>query len=296
MIYRLSHSALDLLNLCERKFQLDRLLSGAPDKQEWPTTAFGKSLGIAVASYLSDQNRDKAIVELWLAYPEGIEDDRRNVWTAINMLQNIFPKLDTLLLDWEPAIIRDRTTAELSFRLNIDENFYYVGYIDFILKNRFTSKYGVVEIKTTALQLLDLDPVYKNSGQAVGYSIVLDKIAGEEQAEYDVIYIIGQIGGKMGFDPTIHIKTFHKTLQDRLNWFLTIGVDVDRLTKLLALNFFPQRGQSCLKWNKACIHFGTCGLHSLDRPKIQEVDTIDYMYVYDINEIIESHIARINGL
>lgn len=293
MIHRLSHSALELLNLCERKFQLDRLLAGGPGKLDYPATVFGKAFGIGVATYLATQNQERALFETWLAYTTGIEDDKRNLFTCINTMSASFAYLDTLLLDWEPAILKESNSAELSFRLNIDETFYFVGYIDFIMKNRYSNRYGVIEVKTTALQLNDLDPVYKNSGQAVGYSIVLDKIAGQEQSSYDVIYIIGQIGGKTGFEPDIHVKTFSKTLQDRLNWFLTVGMDVNRLHSMFELNFFPQRGNNCLKYNKPCHHFGTCGLHTLDRMKEIEVDTIDYMFVYDMNDIINNHIERI---
>lgn len=292
--YRLSHSTIDLLNTCERKFQIERLLvSDKNTKDAYPTTVFGSAFGVGVATYLDTLDKDKALLALWLEYEPVQEDDKRSPYTCMNALIGAFPQLDTLLVDWEPVAFDTSQVAELSFRLNIDEQFYYVGYIDYVLRNRYNGRHAVIEVKTTALNLFDLDPYYQNSGQAVGYSIILDKIAGEAQSAYDVIYVIAQIGGKTGWDTKIHIKTYPKTIRDRFNWFLSIGLDVERIKKMMELNFFPQRGGSCMKWNRACKHFGTCGMHSLDRARDEVEDTIQYQFVYELDEIIADHIGRV---
>lgn len=295
---RLSHSALDSFLTCERMFQLDRLLEGAADKQDYPATVFGKGFGAGVASYLLHQDADKALFDGFLAYFPQLEDDKRTEDICMNLLLATFSRLDDLLMDWEVAVFEGKPAVELSFRLNIRETethvFYFVGYVDVVLRNKWNGRYAILENKTTGLELLDLDPMYKNSGQALGYSIVLDRIAGAENSEYDVLYLIGQLKSRSngGFSPQIHLKEYPKTLNDRLNWFIALSMDVNRLEQMIELDVFPQRGASCLQFMRPCKHFGTCGMRSLDRAKEIGEDEIDYQFVYSLEELIENHMER----
>lgn len=295
---RLSHSALETFLTCERMFQLDRLLEGAPDKQDYPATVFGKAFGEGVSAYLLTQDPKEALFKAYLAYYPILEDDKRTEEILLNLLLCTFPTLDNILQDYEVAIFEGKPAVELSFRLNIEDNekanIYFVGYVDVVLKNRWNGRYAILENKTTGLQLLDLDPNYKNSGQALGYSIVLDKIAGSQNSEYDVLYLIGKLNSKSlgGFSPEVQFKTYPKTLQNRLNWFITLGMDVNRLTAMIDMNVFPMRGGSCLQYMRPCKHFSTCGMQSLDRYKIAEEDTIDYQFTYNLEELINDHLDR----
>ena len=300
MNIRLSHSALETLLTCERLFQLDRLLEGAPDKQDYPATVFGKAFGEGVSTYFITQDIELSLMAAWKAYWPILEDDKRTEEILLNLLLVTIPRLDDLLQDWEIAYFQDKPAAELSFRLNnvgkqdSSNNIYFVGYVDVVLRNKWNKRYAILENKTTGLNLLDLDPIYKNSGQALGYSIVLDKIAGEENSEYDVLYLIGQLNSKSagGFSPTVHVKEYPKTLQDRLNWFISLGMDVSRLEQMLELEVFPRRGGNCLQYMRPCKHFGTCGMQVLDRYKQIPEDTIEYQFVYDLQELIDNHIER----
>lgn len=300
MDIRLSHSALETLLTCERMFQLDRLLEGAPPKQDYPSTVFGKAFGAGAATYLLTQDIEQSLYEGWKAYFPILEDDKRTEEILLNLLLITFPKLDDLLQDWELAFFQDKPAVELSFRLNglgkdgSPNNLYFVGYADVVLKNRWTGKYAILENKTTGLDLLDLDPLYKNSGQALGYSIILDRITGEEHSEYGVIYLIGQLKSRSGggFQPIVHVKEYHKTLQDRLNWFISLGMDAARLEQMLEFSVFPMRGGNCIQYMRPCKHFGTCGMQVLDRYKVIEEDTIEYQFVYDLQELITNHLER----
>lgn len=301
MDIRLSYSALGTFLTCERMFQLDRLLVGAPPKQDYPATVFGKAFGEGVSTYLLTQDIDQAIYAAWKAYYPILEDDKRTEEILMNLLIVSVPRLDDLLLDWEVAVFDGKPAVELSFRLNNLvssklHNIYFVGYVDVVLKNRWTGRYAILENKTTGMNLFDLDPLYKNSGQALGYSIVLDKIAGVENSEYDVLYLVGQLNSKTsgGFAPTVHVKTFPKTLQDRLNWFIALSMDASRLEQMLGFNVFPMRGGSCLQYMRPCKHFGTCNMQALDEYKEIEEDTVDYQFVYNLEELVDSHIERMD--
>lgn len=300
MDIRLSHSALDSFLTCERMFQLDRLLVGDYEKEDYPATVFGKAFGEGVSTYLLTQDPTASLYAAWKAYFPILEDDKRTEEILLNLLFATFPQLDNMLMDWEVAFFNGKPAVELSFRLNNlgtmgEHNIYFVGYVDVVLKNRWNGRYAILENKTTGIGLHDIDPMYKNSGQALGYSIVLDKIAGEEHAEYDVMYLVGQINTRSDsgkFSPKVHVKTYPKTLQHRLNWFISLGMDVARLEQMLELQVFPMRGKSCLQFMRPCKHFGTCSLQTLDQYRDIPEDTTDYQFVYSLPQLIESHIHR----
>lgn len=292
---RLSHSALDVLNTCERKFQLERLLTGAPDREDSAHTVFGTAFGAGVASYMLHQDADLALYEMWKAYYPIIEDGMKTEEQCLGLLTSMFPVLDNLLMDWEVQHFNSKPAIELGFRLDIDDKFYYVGYVDLVLRNRFSGKAAIFEVKTTSLGLTDLDPLYKNSGQALGYSIVLDHILGEANSEYEVIYCVGQINSKTAFSFKQHILPYAKTIHDRLDWFITLGMDVKRLHMMLDMNVFPRRGSSCLKFMRGCPHLGVCNLHGLDEYKELEEDLNHYDFTYNLDDLIQEHIERINA-
>lgn len=292
--YRLSDSALSLLHKCERLYQLDRLLSSSVEKRDYPATVLGKAWGAGVASYMEHQDIDKAIYICWKAYSPKLEDEKRTECVAINMLQASVPAMDLILQDWEIVSFNGKPAIELSFRLDIDDSYYFVGYLDFVLRNKYTGRIAAFDAKSTALQLHDLSPIYQNSAQLVGYSIVLDQIVGEELSDYDVFYFSGQLGSGNGFSPVIKPYQFSKTLQDRLHWFISLGMDVKHIKEMAELGIYPQRGDNCLQYNRPCKHFGTCNLFGLDRPAETVEDPVTYSFTYSLDEVIANHIRRIS--
>ncbi len=289
---RLSYSTLNVFHMCERKFQLERLLVGENEKEDYPATVLGHSFGKGVATYLLTQDKEQAIYAAWMAYWPIKEEKKRTEEVAINLLTVAFDKLDNILEDWEVAVFKGKPAVELSFRLDINDMFYYVGYIDLVMKNKWTGNFAVIEVKTTALNLFDLSPMYTNSGQALGYSIVLDRIAGEDKSDYGVYYLVGQLGAGNGYQPVIHPMLFNKTLSDRYNWFIALLMDVQRIEEMLKINIFPMRGHNCLQYMRPCKHFGTCQLHALDRYKEAEEDLIEYDFVYNLDAVIANHMER----
>lgn len=299
MKIRLSHTAMEKFLECERKFQLDRLLESIRDPTASEHFAFGHAYEAGCVSYILNKDKDLAIWACYMAY-FGMEGDLiaipetqvKNEMTAMNLVIASFPHLDSLLEDWEVAIFQSRPATQLSFKVDIDETFYYVGYIDIVLRNRYTGRYAVMDFKTTGLSLLNLEPLYQNSAQLVGYSISLDFIVGKDCAEYDVLYFVGQLMKGKEWMPKITPLVFEKTLKDRLNFFITLGMDTKRLAEMLELGIFPQRGSTCLKYNKPCYHFGTCGLHSLDKLKAEEEDRTEYQFSFTLDEVIKDHMER----
>lgn len=291
---RLSFSTLDLLHVCERKYQLEKLLVGA-GREESEHLSFGTAYGAGIGKYLETQDMDEAIWALFLAYTPLLETDKKSLLRCIQALLASQSKLDTLLNEWELVYFDGKPAVELSFRIDIDEEFYYVGYIDAVLRNRYTGIHCVFECKTTGLLLQDLSPAYKHSGQALGYSVVLDKICGEDVSSYSVFYWVCQLGKEFS-DIKIQTFVFKKTLLDRLNWFIVLGLDVRHMQTMAGLQVYPRRYTGCLRFNKPCRHFGTCHMHSLDTPKKEEPDLLEYQFVYTLEDLVEEHMRRINGL
>lgn len=295
MSIRLSHSTLDILGQCERKFQIERLLSASREGSN-VHFEYGSAFGVGVASFLVDQDPDKALYCAWMEYDDAFQTDKKSTASMLYSVERAFPMIENILQEYEIVFFRDhkgqkRPATELSFRIIIDEEYYYVGYIDAILRNKYTNKCIVLEVKTTGLNLTDLSPLYRHSGQAIGYSIVLDQIVGRDQSEYGVLYLVDQI--KSAFEHQIKPLLFNKNILDRLNWFMFLGLEISRISKMREINVFPRRYTGCLKFNKACYHFGTCHLHSFDIPRVEEEDTKEYAFTYLLDDILADHLERV---
>ncbi len=290
---RLSHSTMELFHRCERLFQLDKLLATDRQEESSPDTVFGTAYGVGVAEYLVSQDQEKAIYKAWLAYWPELESEKKNIGLMINALIHSFSALDKLLEDYEVVDFNGKPAVELSFRININPRYYYVGYVDVVLRNKHDGVCIALDAKTTGLQLLDLAPAYENSAQVLSYSIALDQIIGEGYNAYGVAYFVAQVDRDAKVK--IHPLIFRKTLLDRLNWFITLGGDVQRLELAEDIGFYPRRGGSCLKYNRPCRHFGVCTLSSIDIPRHREPDTIEYDFVFELQDLIDSHLQRINS-
>lgn len=292
--FRLSHSMLELLHTCERKFQLVRLLEGStPSYTDTASTIRGKAFGAGVQYYLLTGNMDKAIYTLWTAYtPQMEEVPKISLARTINNLLFAKDKLDEIRREYEVASFHGKPAVELSFKLTLDGKWYYGGSIDIVLRHKVTGIYYVLEIKTTAYNLYDLTYAYKNSGQAIGYSIVVDAIAGEEKSEYGVLYFICRDHGS-DYTPDIYVWPFSKTLLDRLNWFVTLGLDFEHIKRMEDISIYPMRGQSCIHFNRVCPFAGTCSLTSADVPKDGGIDNTEYDFVYKLQDVIDDHIRRV---
>lgn len=289
---RLSNSTMDVINKCERFFQIEKLLDGTPIRDETEHTIFGSAYGIGAASYLEYQDRDRALYETWMAYYPVLESEKKSEMGCLNALVSAFDRLDEVLEEYELVFFEGKPATELSFCILTGSKYYFVGYIDAVLRHKFSGKYLVIDFKTTGLNLTDLTPLYKNSAQLIGYSIILDAIVGEDYAEYEVGYEVMRIGKKLLSTPDSYY--FKKTLSDRLDWFLALSMDIERLSRMEELEFYPKRGTSCLSFNRPCKYLDICGLSTINIPKPDEQDEKEYQFYFNLDSLIETHINRIN--
>lgn len=301
---RLSNSTLSLYHSCERKFQKTKLLVNNSLRDESPAMTFGKSYGAAAQLYMilrtegssPQEAMDSAIWEAFLQYqPWQMMDDRRFIERVIYCIQAAQPFHERMLMEWEIPQFNGKYAAELSFRLDIDDLYYYVGYLDLVLKHRKSGRFAVTDYKSTSLAAIDLGPYFKYSDQVLGYSIVLDKIAGREVAEFDTNYWICQLSSRSLsslYEPKFQDLSFPKTMRDRMEWFLKLYLDVHSMRSLASLDVYPKR-LSCTNYNKVCQFYNGCQFTELDQKAIYVPDEIEYDFTYDLNEIFQEHNQRL---
>jgi len=304
---RLSHSTRGTLHGCERKFQLERILTNPNEREDWPATVFGKAFGHAAQHYFVLRTNgvspaealDSSMFQIFMAYTPWLEDDRRFMARCLGLFNNSQYFLEDRLLEYRIATFNGKPATELSFRLDIDDTYYYVGYIDFVLQHIGTGRFGVVDCKTTSVWRTDLDPYYKNSDQVLGYTVALDEIVGSNLAEFDTTYWAFQLANneKDYFVANPHNLVYKKTLKDRLEWFVGLKLDIEHLQICTDMNIFPRRGDFCMAFNKPCAYFNECQFTSTDilRPVEKFKDDIVYDFTFQLDDIISSHVQRLAG-
>lgn len=280
---------------CPRKFQKDKLFQERRLDEHTQHTVFGKAFGSAVAEYLLTQSKEKALMRAYLDYYPVLEDEKKNQATLFSLIDRSFFTLDTLLEEWELAYFDDKPAIELGFRLNglsDEHDIYFVGFLDLVLKNKITGQFAAVDVKTTSINSIDLGPLYKNSEQVLGYSIILDKIA--SKTDYHTMYIVGQFADwRNPFESKLRVEYYNKNLRDRLHWLTSLALDVKQIETMLDLNVFPRRGSACYEYRKPCPFYGTCTLETFDKYEDEPDDTNEYAFTFNINDLVTDYLERI---
>jgi hypothetical protein len=134
--------------------------------------------------------------------------------------------------------------------------FYYVGHTDIVLYHPILNRYKVLEIKTTGRKFVH-DAMYKNSDQAIGYSIVLDSIARDQESTgtFDVMYLVFMTVQDLwkNFD-------YSKSRSMRAEWINTILLDIQRINTYRRAGIWPKRGGSCMDFGRPCQFFDICDM------------------------------------
>lgn len=297
MLLRTSYSSLGTLHSCERKFELTKLVKSDLNREDAPHFSHGHAFGAGVAWYLLTGDKDRAIYECWKAYwPDLREDNVYSPYHSIAILEGAWRHLDKLKLDWEVAYFNGKPAIELKCRINISPEHYHVGHLDVVLKNKKTGMYAVLDQKTTGSRLLDITPMYKNNDQLVGYSIMLDAIVGPELTSFYIMYFVAQQRDKKLVDTEYHPLAYKKTIKDRLNWFITLGMDINHIKEMREMKYFPMRGNHCLAFNKTCSFFGTCQLRKTDEPLAEFKDEVKYDFEFFLDDIVQDHVDRVKKM
>lgn len=297
----LSHSSLNTLDGCGRKFELSKLLNKEPEDDRH--TVFGSAFGGGIELMVQGGSLRDA---MWYAFThwraadltpdERTEKDGKAFYDCIigfrkfvQVLENFIKRKYTVLT------INGKPASELGFRLELTDGFWYRGFIDVVLLDRETGELVVLELKTTKSTTVH-PATFKNSGQALGYSLILDTIAHQSGVElgssYKVIYLIYKTKSR-----EFEIMPFDKYHVERANWLRQLVIKTQVIELYDRFDMFPKMGQNCYAFFKPCEFFDTCNLSNSSllagkEPELKEDDPDKYQYTFNLDEIINGQLAK----
>lgn len=292
---RLSHSGRTTLHRCPRKYQLQKIARVPHEPSDNVTLAFGTVVGLGIQCQLEGKSIQDTVFEMFLAWKlsdlyDSEDKTSKSFWTAIFAVQSFAAIRNSALADYDLAYFNDKPAVELSFRITLMDDFTYRGYVDVVLKHRITGKLLVLEVKTTGSKYVN-ESAYKNSGQALGYSLILDAIAPHE-SEYEVWYLV-----YLSTMQTFEIFPFKKHYTDRAFWIKELVMDVQRIQYYEEQERYPSYGESCNDFYRVCEFFSNCQMSTgmLSVPYDVEVDKEvgkEYLLELSLMEIIQAQLNR----
>jgi len=194
----LSHSSRTTLHKCPRKYQLYRLSSqeismeSLKETEQGVTFAYGTAVGVGVASVLEGKSEDQIYLDTFLAWDTDLLDEtprqKKSFWTCMYAIQKFIALRENGFLDeYELVTYQGKPAVELSFQILMPDGYRYRGYLDAVLQHKESGAVIVLECKTSSGTAQSAS--YKNSGQALGYSVVLD-ILFPKLSSYSVLYLV----------------------------------------------------------------------------------------------------------
>lgn len=291
---RTSYSSSLDLHACPRFYQLSRLK--APRQEDASsniTFSYGHAVGEGIQEFLIHRNLDKAIWTMFLHWDVELFDEnekqKKSFFRAVAALMQ-FASLcnEGLLSDYEVVEFNGKPAAELSFRIHFPHTTYR-GYIDLVLRHILTGELLILELKTSSANYIN-HYQYKNSAQAIGYSVILDKIAPGTTA-YSVLYLV-QLTKLERFEVFEFPKTYHQRalwVKDRL-WDEQIILGLAEYYGNYGI--WPMHGESCTRFGRTCDFMDMCHLQTenvmapLRENQLTESTTYDFEFT--VQELLEA--------
>lgn len=296
-IRQLSYSSLLTLHSCPRKFQLNRLRSAhraETDTRSNITFAYGHVVGEAIQLALTGIAKEQVIWKMFLMWHADLfdRDDKGNksFWEAVTALDRFLALREQgFLNEYELVYFQGRPACELSFCIQLPDGFRIRGFVDAVLRHRVSGKILVLECKTTGSTALN-PATYKNSAQAIGYSIVLDHLF-PELSSYEVLYLIYTTKTR-----EYHPIPFTKTYLQRALWIRELLLDVETIKMYEAAGVYPMHGESCYNFFRECEFFQTCTLSTsyLTKPCTpEEEDKTDYQVSIGLMDLLDTQLEKL---
>jgi hypothetical protein len=301
-----SYSSRSTKRQCARKFQLYRLMPET-EREETIDTRFGHAVGDGVQTLFITRSVKDAHWRMFLRWGEslfdGVDDEtakkRKSLFHAFAAVE-AFTFFENLLEEYEVATYRDEhgvehAAVELGAKIDLGDGFYERAKFDAVLRNKSNGRYTVLECKTTGMNFVH-EAMYKNTGQGIGYSVVLDTIAhqhGQSVENFDVLYVVYQ-STQMEW----HQFRFRYSATDRLLWLKDVLLDKQETITYAETEYFPKNGASCFAYNRPCKYFDVCGMSDrvligdTSKLPVKEDKPEDYPFSYTIDELITAQLAK----
>lgn len=293
----LSYSTSCTLHSCPRRFLLEKLTAeSSSDTTDNVDFLYGHAVGAGVQNFAHAKDIRAAVWDSFLSWKGDllleVPKKNKSFFNALLGVMKFAGTVGELLEDWEVAVLANGKPAiELAFRLDLGNGYFYMGHIDAILWHPQRRQFMVLELKTTGFNSIN-DAQYKNSAQALGYSLIVDVLAplyNAEAGNYEVLYLV--------YKATIReweALPFVKSRQQRANWLLQLRMDCSILTLFRETDHFPTHGESCYNFFRQCEFFGICEIKSQlealkDNLKLaiaeERIEGMDFYF--DVNNIME---------
>lgn len=297
----LSNSGDEVLHGCPRRWYLDRML--VEDRDGDFHTWFGHAVGLGIQELLTHGNRDRAYWEMFRTW-EGPEldaleakaiRDKKTFYLALEAVDRFVLPQRTVFGNMRLATLNGRPATEIGFTIDCGDGFLYRGFIDAILIDDMRSELVVVESKTTKFSKVD-EAMFKHSGQALGYSLIVDMIIKAEGLKlgsaYKVYYPVYKTGA-MEWE----VLPFTKTHVRRAMWIRSLLLDIKHIVEYDYEDFFPMYGNNCYNFFRQCPHFGRCEFEdrilfnlNLVPIKVDDPKRIDFRF--SLVDMIEQQIEK----
>lgn len=296
-IRQLSYSSLLTLHSCPRKFQLSRLRTTHRTEESLKSTitfSYGHVVGEGIQKALEGWSEDQIIWHMFLGWHtqslfDADEKLNKSFWTAVIAVQRLLSmRAGGFLDDYELVYYDGKPACELSFCVTFPDGFRLRGFVDAVLRHKHTGAVIVLECKTTGSTTLN-PATYKNSAQAIGYSIVLDVLF-PELSSYDVLYLIYQTKSQ-----EYTVITFAKTYLQRALWIRELLLDIEMIKLYSEAEVFPMHGESCVSFNRDCEYLQSCGLSTsyLTKPcKPEDLDQTEYQINLTLADLLDAQLEK----
>ena len=296
-IRQLSYSSLLTLHSCPRKFQLQKLRTvhrTAESLKSTITFSYGHVVGEGIASALAGATESEVIFGMFLGWhsPSIFDEDEKlnkSLWSAILAIKRFFVLRSAILRDYELVYYQDKPATELSFAISFPDGYRLRGFVDAVLRHRITGEVLVLECKTTGSRAVN-PTTYKNSAQAIGYSVVLDHLY-PDLSSYKVLYLVYSTTAGEYF-PIPFIKTY---LQRAL-WIRELLLDIETIKMYEDAEIYPMRGESCMSFGRECEYINSCSLSTINLTKpctADMEDKTDYQVQITLMELLQSQLGKI---
>ena len=309
-----SYSLLTNLHKCPRLFELDKLQANSTVMVDNGIVnldfAFGHAVGAGIQTFAVTKNLVAAELAAFLAWraPHDAEKvDRRGSSTGKSLAHATYAVeafsyfWESELSEWEVVRLPNgKPATELAFAVNMQQQpvpMYHFGHIDVVLQHKTMKTLAVWEGKTTTNEDVD-EAEFANSNQALGYSVVVDKLAeilGASGTEYEVLYIVYSAKARK-----FQMLPFGKTRTQRAEWLQDTLLDHANLATYQRIGFYPKRGESCVnKWGRKCQWFGSCHMQNeslfpgVVPPVLEDVDSVESLdFKFTLAELIANQKER----
>jgi hypothetical protein len=266
------------------------------------TFAFGHSVGEGVQMILQGAELPDVLLATFMNWEvdPALEDTKRKkslylALAAIKQFHLYYTNVGSQLAQYELVYYDlngvSTPALELPFMIELPDGFKFRGKVDAVLRHIVTGAILVLEVKTTSLRFVN-PAMYKNSAQAIGYSVVLDKLV-PQYSDYKVLYM-PYITSSMQFE----VLEFNKSVYQRARWLRELLLTKDILMMYEREDLYPMNGSSCFNYNRECKYYNLCTLstNSITKPMTPELeqqiarDNEQYYLKVSILDLIQAQI------